>query len=155
MAQLLWSLLFLIINIAAEGLQFLRLGMSSRARLSAEILFLRKQLAFFQEHQIMPQKLNGAARFSLLLWSRLFNWREALVIVKPETLIGWQRKGFKLAMEVTGRKTTPTRENSQVDCSDDRAEPDLGRRARGRGTFGEARDLGFTTHDPSLLAAGA
>ena len=96
MAQLLWSLLFLIINIAAEGLQFLRLGMSSRARLSAEILFLRKQLAFFQEHQIMPQKLNGAARFSLLLWSRLFNWREALVIVKPETLIGWHRKGFKL-----------------------------------------------------------
>jgi putative transposase len=28
--------------------------------------------------------------------SRLFNWREALVIVKPETLVGWHRKAFRL-----------------------------------------------------------
>jgi len=96
LAQLLCSLLFLLINIAAEGLQFLRFEMSSRARLSGEILFLRKQLAFYQERQIRPRKLNGAARVSLLLWSRLFDWRDALVIVKPETLIGWHRKGFKL-----------------------------------------------------------
>lgn len=26
----------------------------------------------------------------------MFDWREALAIVKPETLIGWHRKGFKL-----------------------------------------------------------
>jgi len=35
-----------------------------------------------------------------LLWvllSRLLpNWREMLVIVKPETVIGWHRKGFRL-----------------------------------------------------------
>jgi hypothetical protein len=40
--------------------------------------------------------LNDSARFSLILWSRLCNWKEALVIVKPETLIGWHRKDFKL-----------------------------------------------------------
>jgi transposase InsO family protein len=28
--------------------------------------------------------------------SRLFHWREALVAVKPETLIRWHRKGFRL-----------------------------------------------------------
>jgi putative transposase len=64
--------------------------------LSAEILFLRKQLAFYQEHQIRPRRLTDSARFSQVLWSRLFEWKEALVMVKPETLIGWHRKGFKL-----------------------------------------------------------
>jgi len=59
-------------------------------------LFLRKQLAFYEEHQVQPRRLNDAVRFSLVVWSRLFNWKNALVIVKPETLIGWHRKGFKL-----------------------------------------------------------
>jgi hypothetical protein len=31
-----------------------------------------------------------------VFWSRLFEWKDALVIVKPGTLIGWHRKGFKL-----------------------------------------------------------
>jgi hypothetical protein len=72
------------------------LAVSSRAELSAEVLFLRKQLAFYQEHQVKPRKLTDAVRFSLALWSQLFNWRAALVIVKPETLIGWYRLEFKL-----------------------------------------------------------
>jgi len=87
---------FILINTFAQGIQFLRLAVSSRSALSAEVLFLRKQLAFYQEHQIPPRKLTDAARFSLVLWSRLFNWREALMIVKPETLNGWHRKGFKV-----------------------------------------------------------
>jgi putative transposase len=87
---------FILINTGAQGIQFLRLAVSSRSALSAEVLFLRKQLAFYQEHQIAPRKLTDAARFSLVLWSRLFNWRDALMIVKPQTLIGWHLKGFKL-----------------------------------------------------------
>jgi hypothetical protein len=69
------------------------LAVSSRAELSAEVLFLRKQLAFYQEHQVQPRKLTDAERFSLALSSQLFNWRAALMIVKPETLIGWHRQG--------------------------------------------------------------
>jgi putative transposase len=95
-AQLLRSLISILITTAAEGVEFLRLAVSSRAELSAEVLFLRKQLAFYQEHQVHPRKLTDAARFSLVLWSRLINWREALMIVKPETLIGWHRQGFNL-----------------------------------------------------------
>jgi hypothetical protein len=52
-----------------------------------EVLFLRKQLAFYEERQVQPRRLNDSARFSLILWSRICNWKEALVIVKPETLI--------------------------------------------------------------------
>jgi putative transposase len=94
--QLLRSLLLILITTVAQSIQFLRLSLSSRAALSAEVLFLRKQLAFYQEHQISPRKLTAAARFSLVLWSRFFHWRDALMIVKPETLIGWHRKGIKL-----------------------------------------------------------
>ena len=90
--QLLQSLLLILITIVAQGIQFLRLAFSSRAALSAEVLFLRKQLVFYQEHRIPPRKLTAAARFSLLLWSRFFHWREALMIVKPETLVGWHRQ---------------------------------------------------------------
>ncbi len=94
--QLLRFLLSILITTATQGMQFLWLAVLSRAALSAEVLFLRKQLAFYQEHQIPPRKLTDAARFSLVLWSRLFNWRAALMIVRPETFIGWHRKGFKL-----------------------------------------------------------
>lgn len=68
----------------------------SRTAQTAEILFLRKQLAFYQEQQIRPRRFSDAARLSLVLWSRLFDWKEVLVIVKPETLIRWHCKGFQL-----------------------------------------------------------
>ena len=45
----------------------------SRAALSAEVLFLRKQLAFYEERQVQPRRLNDSARFSVILWSRLCN----------------------------------------------------------------------------------
>lgn len=66
----------------------------TRSALVAENLFLRKQLAFYRERAVEPRRLTDAARICLVVWSRLFNWREALLIVKPETLIGWHRKGI-------------------------------------------------------------
>jgi hypothetical protein len=83
-------------SLIADGLLFCRLLFRSRTSLSAEVLFLRKQLAFYEERQVQPRRLNDSARFSQIFWSRLCNWKEALVIVKPETLIGWHRKGFQL-----------------------------------------------------------
>jgi len=45
-----------------EGLQFLRAISQSRAALAAEILFLRKQLAYYQDHRIRPRRLRDAFR---------------------------------------------------------------------------------------------
>ena len=90
------SFLRLAGDLTLDGFHFLGATLRSRTAVSAEILFLRKQLAFYQEHQIRPRRLTDSARFSLVFWSRLFDWKEALVIVKPETLIGWHRNGFKL-----------------------------------------------------------
>ena len=68
----------------------------SRTALAAEVLFLRKQLAYYRDHQIRPRCLTDAARLSLVLWSRLFDWKEALMVVTPGTFVRRHRRGFKL-----------------------------------------------------------
>jgi putative transposase len=85
----------LVVSLASDLLSFLTSSFRSRAALTAENLFLRKQLAFYQEHKVKSRPLNDAARWSLVLLSRCFDWKNALVIVKPETLIGWHGKGFR------------------------------------------------------------
>ena len=80
----------------SEALQFLRLTTRSQASLVAEVLFLRKQLAFYQERNVKPRRFNDAARLSLLLLARLFDWKNALINVTPETFIAWHKKAFQL-----------------------------------------------------------
>lgn len=68
----------------------------SRATLQLENLALRHQLGVLRRSVKRP-KLTFADR---LLWAWLCevwsDWRSALAIVKPETVIGWHRKGFRL-----------------------------------------------------------
>src|SRR5262245_35164533 len=68
----------------------------SRAYLSAENLFLRKQLALYVERQAKPRRADDATRITLVALSRFLEWRQLLTVVKPETLIRWHRKGFRL-----------------------------------------------------------
>ena len=58
-----------------------------RKSLEAEILFLRRQLAVYVERGVRPRRIDAATRASLVLLSRLFEWRSALVVVRPETLV--------------------------------------------------------------------
>jgi hypothetical protein len=58
------------------------------AWLAAEVLFLRKQLAFYQEQKIKPRRFDDCARISLLLLAKHFDWKNALVNVKPEMFVG-------------------------------------------------------------------
>lgn len=63
--------------------------------LTAENLFLRKQLALYQERNQRHRRTSAADRFVLVQLSRLFDWRLALVIVKPATLVAWHRTAFR------------------------------------------------------------
>jgi len=67
------ELFSLIINLAAEfaklartlvadGIRFIALLSRSRTALAAENLFLRKQLAFYQERKIKPRRFDNATR---------------------------------------------------------------------------------------------
>lgn len=68
----------------------------SRAALQIEILALRHQLSVLQRSVKRPH-LSAADRW---LWAWLSQtwsqWRNALVIVKPETVVGWHRQGFRI-----------------------------------------------------------
>lgn len=70
----------------------------TRAILQAEILALRHQLLILQrskrDHKL---RLNCADRVFWVWLSRVWSeWRSALIIVKPETVIAWHRQGFRL-----------------------------------------------------------
>jgi hypothetical protein len=141
-------------DLTLDGFHFLGATVRSRSAVSAEILFLRKQLAFYQEHQIRSRRLTDSARFSLALWSHFFDWKEALVIVKPETLIGWHRKGFKIFWKWKcwiGRPRLPWNIR-QLIVSHGARESDLGRRASGCGVVGETSDFGLPANGSVLLA---
>jgi hypothetical protein len=75
--------------------KFCAAGLRSRTALAAENLFLRKQLAFFQEREKKAAATTAADRFVLSKLARFFDWRSALVIVKPASLIGWHRAAFR------------------------------------------------------------
>ena len=79
-----------------DTVRFLSLGLRSNAALRAENLFLRKQLALYAERKTKARRASNGKRLMLVLLSRFFAWKDALVIVKPETLIRWHRKGFRL-----------------------------------------------------------
>ena len=72
------------------------LAAHSRRALAAENLFLRKQLALFQERKVKPRRANDSTRLIMVILGRMFSWRDAVVNVKPDTFIRWHRKGFRL-----------------------------------------------------------
>ena len=83
-------------HFSLDVIRFLGSLVRSRSALTAENLFLRKQLAFYQERQVRPRRATDATRLTMVWLGRLFDWREALIAVRPETFTGWHRKGFKL-----------------------------------------------------------
>jgi putative transposase len=70
----------------------------TRTALQAEILGLRHQLLVLQRTSRGHKLHLSSADRALWVWlSRIWtDWRSALIIVKPETVIGWHRKGFRL-----------------------------------------------------------
>ena len=75
---------------------YLGLLIRPRKAIAAENLFLRRQLALYQERKVDPRRIDPATRVTLALLSKLFNWRDALIVVQPKTLIRWHRAGFRL-----------------------------------------------------------
>jgi transposase InsO family protein len=76
----------------------------SRRELALENLVLRQQLAVLKRSVKRP-KLTASDRafWSILLrwWPR---WRDALVIVRPATVVAWHRKGFRMFWKWKSRK---------------------------------------------------
>jgi putative transposase len=77
-------------------LVFVRGLIVSRVKLSLELLALRHQLVVLRRTVQRPQIQNRDRRFWIVV-SRIWkDWRQALIIVKPETVIKWHRQGFRM-----------------------------------------------------------
>src|SRR5580765_547924 len=92
---------------AQRSADFIPLLACSQASLAAEILFLRKQLAFYQERKIKPRRFDDATRLSMVLFSKFFDWRSALINVTPDTFTGWHKKAFQLFWRWKSRSGRP------------------------------------------------
>jgi transposase InsO family protein len=86
----------IVFRFLADLLRLIALSARPGRSLVAENLFLRRQLALYKERGIKPRRIDAATRMSLVLLSRLLDWRDALVVVRPETLIRWHRAGWRL-----------------------------------------------------------
>src|SRR6516225_12392425 len=91
------KLLETLFDLWLDVVRFVSASLRSRCALAAENLFPRKQLAFARGAP--PPTSSGDGPYEV---AKLLAWREALTVVKPDTLIGWHRKGFCLflALEV-------------------------------------------------------
>ena len=82
---------------------------ADRAALHTEILALRQQVSVLKRQRPRPL-LGKADRVFWVILSCLWpGWRHALVIVRPETVIGWHRKAFKLFWTWKSRRGKPGR----------------------------------------------
>lgn len=78
-------------------LQMVGATLRSRAALQLEILALRQQLTVLQHAGPRRPHLRASDRVFWVVLSKLWpGWRNPLVIVQPDTVIGWSRKGFRL-----------------------------------------------------------
>jgi putative transposase len=90
------ALINIIVQLLADVVQFVVLRFRPTRSVEAENLFLRRQLALYKERGVKPRRVDAATRISLAVLSRLFDWRGALVVVQPKTIIRWQRAGWRL-----------------------------------------------------------
>jgi hypothetical protein len=101
------ALVHLLVRLLTDLTVLAALSFRGRCASAAEILVLRRQLALYQERRTRPRRIDPVTRISLTILSRLFDWRGALVIVRPETMIRWHRARWKLFWRLKSRPGRP------------------------------------------------
>ncbi len=94
-------------QLLADVLRLAMVALRPTRIVAAENPFLRRQPAMYVERGVKPRRPDVATRVSLALFSRLFEWRTSLVVVRPETLIRWHRVGFRLLWRWKSRPGRP------------------------------------------------
>ena len=65
-------------------------------QLALENLALQQQLAVMRRQHPRPRLRTADRRFWVFLSRAWPNWRKSLLLVRPETVVGWHRRGFRL-----------------------------------------------------------
>ncbi|MBI3529205.1 MAG: helix-turn-helix domain-containing protein [Betaproteobacteria bacterium] len=90
------SLVRIMAALLSDDLRLVLLLLRPSAEIRAENLVLRKQLAQYIERRVRPRRVDAATRISLALLTRLFDWHNAAVIVRPQTILRWHRADWRL-----------------------------------------------------------
>ena len=73
-----------------------RVFFQSRTDIAVEVLALRQQVAVLKRKRPKPPLCPLDRLFWTVLLATWSRWKDALVIVKPETVVGWHRAGYRL-----------------------------------------------------------
>ena len=101
------TLLTVIGHLIEDAFRWVTLLLRSKVSVQAENLFLRCQLALYTERGMKFGRIDAATRVRLVVLSYLFDWRSALVVVQPATLLRWRRAGWKLLWRAKSRRGRP------------------------------------------------
>jgi putative transposase len=82
----------------------------SGPELVAENALLRQQLLVLRRSVKRPRRTPADRGLLVLLASRVQAWRQALLIVQPDTLLRWHRQPFRGFWRRKSRPASPTRQ---------------------------------------------
>jgi len=84
-----------VMSLVRHLLALVRALAADRARLALENVVLRQQLNVLRRNAKRPKLEDSDRVFWLLVRGLLKDWKEHLVIVRPETVLRWHRRGFR------------------------------------------------------------
>ena len=86
----------IVVALVSDAFRLILLLSRPSAEIHAEKLVLRQQLAQYLERGVTPRRVYPATRISLALLTRMFDWHNAIVIVRPQTILRWHHTGWRL-----------------------------------------------------------
>ncbi len=87
----------------------MRAALRERRDLALENLALRQQLGVLKRRKRVPRLKRGDRLFWVVLSRIWAPWRQALHLVNGDTVVGWQRKGFRIYWTRTSQRGSPGR----------------------------------------------
>ena len=106
-----------LIRLLIFQFKIIQILFKSKDNLILEIIELRQQLAAYQAKKDRPENISDLTRSLLVALKRTWpKWMNALIIVKPETVIYWQQRRFKKYWaEKSAKKNKPGRPSVKVE----------------------------------------
>jgi putative transposase len=98
----------ILFTLAVHAIHFLGFFLRPSPALTAENLFLHKQLALYQERNVHPRRATDATRLVMVWLGRWFDWRQALAVVQPKTFLRWHRQAYRLFWRGKSRPGRPS-----------------------------------------------
>jgi hypothetical protein len=98
-----------MLEAVVSALRFIILVLAGHKQVALENVALRQQLAILKRERPRPKLFHGDRPFWLLLMKIWKEWRTALVIVEPATVVSWQRRRFKRYWWTLSQRNGPGR----------------------------------------------